>query len=210
MKVFRQEAQKGVNDLLPTEFRQKVSLQQIADHRADMAEMAAKIDRENLPRYAAFLPGATYSKLRETDFAAFRDLVSNLKEGSEKLSKSSDLCCGKDGIQSLAAKHKKVETLAAQAEEDLTLMETLAARVQELNELEDSLNSVVSSLSVSETPTLSSESLKSIRDFIVDCESRANEQRYENEFRSRLNGGMSDSEMAELKALLQTLELASN
>ena len=210
MKVFRQEAQKGVNDLLPTEFRQKVSLQQIADHRADMAEMAAKIDRENLPRYAAFLPGATYSKLRETDFAAFRDLVSNLKEGSEKLSKSSDLCCGKDGIQSLAAKHKKVETLAAQAEEDLTLMETLAARVQELNELEDSLNSVVSSLSVSDTPTLSSESLKSIRDFIVDCESRANEQRYENEFRSRLNGGMSDSEMAELKALLQTLELASN
>ena len=109
MKVFRQEAQKGVNDLLPTEFRQKVSLQQIADHRADMAEMAAKIDRENLPRYAAFLPGATYSKLRESDFAAFHDLVSKLKEGSEKLSTSSDLCCGTEGMQSLARKQQQLE-----------------------------------------------------------------------------------------------------
>jgi hypothetical protein len=210
LKVLKQEAQNSVNDLLPTEFRQKVSLQQIADHRAEMAQVAATIDRDRLPRYEAFLPGATYSGLRDANFQPFRDLVSDLKEGSAKLSKSSDPCCGKEGMQSLAAKQKKVETLAAQAEEDLTLMETLAARVQGLNDLEASLTNAVTSLSLSNTPAQSSDPLEAVREFIVDCESRANEQRYETEFRCRMNGGMSDTETAELKALLQTLELASN
>lgn len=209
LKVLKQEAQNSVNDLLPTEFRQKVSLQQIADHRAEMAEMAAKIDRENLPRYAAFLPGATYSKLRETDFAAFHDLVSDLKEGSAKLSKSSD-CCGTDGIESLSRKQHQLKKLATQAEADLLLMKNLASQVDELKELEASLTNAVTSLSLSNTPALSSDPLESVREFIAECERLNDLEHYKNEFQHRLNGGMSDSEMVELQALLQTLELASN
>jgi|GEM_PF-6773324 len=210
MKVFRQEAEKGVNDLLPTEFRQKVSLQQIDDHRAEMAKVAATIDRENLPRYAAFLPGATYSELRVTDFAAFHDLVSSLKEGSEKLSKSSDVCCGKEGMQSLARKQQQLGKLATQAEADLLLMKNLASQVDELNELQASLTDAVTSLSLSSTPALSSDPLESVREFIAECERLNDLERYKTEFQHRLNGGMSDTDTAELKVLLQTLEVASN
>jgi hypothetical protein len=209
LKVLTQEAKKGVNDLLPTEFRQKVSLQQIDDHRAELAKVAATIDRGMLPRYADFLPGVTYSGLRDANFEPFRNLVADLKEASEKVSK--DLCClTNSGTRNWAAKQKKLQAMHAAAEEELKLMETLAARVQELNELEDAVNSAVSSLRTSETPKLSGgESLESIKDFIVSCRSRANEEDYKNEFRSRLNGGISHAEMAEMKSLLETLEVAS-
>jgi hypothetical protein len=68
----------------------------------------------------------------------------------------------------------------------------------------------VTSLSLSNTPALSSDPLESVREFIAECEHLNDLEHYKKEFQHRLNGGMSDSEMAELKTLMETLKVASN
>ena len=208
LRVTKDEVKTGLTEMLPTEFRQKLSEQEIAKQGTALAEVAVTVDRDVLPRYAAFLPGTSFSDLQKDDLRPFRSMVANLDAASEKLSA---LRCLSESGTDFASKKLKLEQLADRARADLKMMEDLNARVQELNELAASLANAVGSLSISEgPPALSVNRLDSVKEFITECERKMSVERYEIEFQSRLNGGMSQAETEELKALMQTLEVASN
>ena len=210
LKVTKDKVKTGVTEMLPTEFRQKVSEREIADQLRELAIFAARLDRDVLPRYTAFLPGATYSELQREDFRAFRLMVDNFDSGSEKLA-TALRCLSESGENRYGEKKEQLEQLADDARADLKIMEDLKARVHELNELEKSLANALGSLNISKRPAaLSMDGLNDVKNFISECEDAAAATRYEVEFQELLTGRMNQAETEELSALMQTLELASH
>ena len=210
LKVTKDKVKTGVTEMLPTEFRQKISEREIADQLRELAIFAARLDRDVLPRYTAFLPVATYSELQREDFRDFRLMVDNFDSGSEKLA-TALRCLSESGENRYGEKKEQLEQLADDARADLKIMEDLKARVHELNELEKSLANALGSLNISKRPAaLSMDGLNDVKNFISECEDAAAATRYEVEFQKLLTGGMNQLETEELSALMQTLELASH
>lgn len=209
LRVAKEDVKTAVTEMLPTEFRQKLSEQEIADQRKALAEVAATVDREVLPRYATFLAKTTFSDLEKNDFHAFRCMVANFDAGSKNLAKAMPRITS-SGESDYETKKEQLEVLAESARKDLKMMVNLKARVMELNKLDDSLENTVGSLSITESPALSINRLESVKRFITDCERAATAARYESEFQKRLSGGLSHHELVELKTLMETMEVASN
>lgn len=206
VRVARDRVVDGAHELLPSGFRKAVAEKDLEGAERQLAEAAAAVDLEILPMYSELLPGMTFAKLQEQNLRPFRNMATDLEAGSGVL--AAKMCCVSGSEHALLAEKKaKLEQLAQRARRDLEFLESLQAQFAELSRVRDELRQVSATDSLPAID-MDEDSLASVRSYIAERNRDAVAARY----RSSLQHGspdLSSSEMAEVRDLLKTLDVAS-